>query len=181
MRDSRLIQLRTPDTVKALDLISHSAEQTQQLGALLAPLLRAGDVVCLEGSLGAGKTCLTQGIGRGLGVSVPMTSPTFVIVHEYALPSRTFRLYHIDLYRIQSTAEACATGLEDYFFGDGICVIEWADRIVDILPGDRLWITLRYVSDSQRSVLLQGHGLRYVELLQQLRGRLHNASAGLMG
>ncbi len=170
------MQVSTPHTVEAIALTSHSAQHTQQLGALLAPLLSSGDVVCLEGSLGAGKTCLTQGIGRGLGVSAPITSPTFIIVHEYALPNRPYQLYHIDLYRIESAAEACGTGLEDYFFGDGVCVIEWADRIVDILPKDRLWIRLRYVDHSRRELSLQAQGQRYAQLLRQLRDSLHSAS-----
>jgi len=165
-----------PYTVEEIGLTSHSAQQTQQFGVLFAPLLRSGDVVCLVGSLGAGKTCLTQGIGRGLGITAPITSPTFVIVHEYDLPERPYQLFHIDLYRIESTAEACATGLEDYFFGDGVCVIEWADRIVDILPDDRLWVTMHYLDDSQRQLSLRALGQRHSELLRQLAASLRQAS-----
>jgi tRNA threonylcarbamoyladenosine biosynthesis protein TsaE len=162
----------TCQTVEAIDVQTACAQQTQRLGALLAPLLRSGDVVCLQGALGAGKTCLAQGIGRALGVSSPMTSPTFIIVHEYALPERPYRLYHIDLYRIEGAAEACATGLEDLLFGDGVCVIEWAERIVGILPKDRLWITLQQVGDSQRELSLQAHGQRSAELLKRLSDAL---------
>jgi tRNA threonylcarbamoyladenosine biosynthesis protein TsaE len=139
---------------------------------LLAALLRSGDVVCLQGALGTGKTCLAQGIGRALGVSAPMTSPTFIIVHQYALPEQPHRLYHIDLYRIGDAAEACATGLEDLLFGDGICVIEWADRIADILPQDRLWITLHHAGDSQRELSLRARGQRSAELLRCLSDAL---------
>jgi len=176
MKNARAIQVTTPNTVEPIDMRTSSAQQTQQFGGLLAPLLRSGDVICLEGSLGAGKTCLTQGIGRGLGITASITSPTFVIVHEYGLPQRPYRLYHIDLYRIESAAEASATGLEDYIFGDGICVIEWADRIVDILPEDRLWITMSYLGDSERQLSLRAQGWRYAELLQQLADRLGESS-----
>jgi len=178
MREATVDAVESPSAVKPLELTSDGAQQTQQLGAVLAGLLRSGDVVCLEGSLGAGKTCLTQGIGRGLGISTPITSPTFIIVHEYALPGRQYRLFHVDLYRIEGSQEASATGLEDYFFGDGICVIEWADRVVDILPHDRLWIRLSYVSDSQRLLVFQGQGQRSAELLQGLRARLGTVPLG---
>ncbi len=172
--------MTSPHTAKAIEIKSRSAQQTQQLGALLAALVRSGDIVCLEGSLGTGKTCLTQGIGRGLGVTAPITSPTFIIVHEYALPERPYRFYHIDLYRVQGAAEAFATGLDDYFFGHGVCVIEWADRIAGILPRDRLWITLRYVADSERELSLQAQGERYVELLQQLRQTVQSLAPTLI-
>jgi tRNA threonylcarbamoyladenosine biosynthesis protein TsaE len=156
-------------TASSLNFISHSAEQTRRIGERLGNLLRSGDVICLEGALGAGKTCLTKGVGRGLGVTSTITSPTFIIVNEYPLPDREYRFYHIDLYRVQTAAEACATGLEDYFYGDGVCVIEWAERVLGILPDDRLWITLRYMDDTKRELLLGAQGERYEELLQRFR------------
>jgi len=156
-------------TVNSLDFVSRSAEQTRRLGEHLGRLLQSGDVICLEGSLGAGKTCLTQGIGRGLGVTSAITSPTFIIVNEYPLPDRAYKLHHIDLYRVQTAVEACATGLEEYFYGDGVCVIEWAERVLDILPDDRLWITLRYIDDTKRELSLGAQGERYEELLQRFR------------
>jgi tRNA threonylcarbamoyladenosine biosynthesis protein TsaE len=156
-------------TANSLDFISHSAEQTRRVGQRLGRLLQGGDVICLEGALGAGKTCLTQGIGRGLGVTSAITSPTFIIVNEYPLPDRGYKLYHIDLYRVQTAAEACATGLEDHFYGDGVCVIEWAERVLEILPDDRLWITLRHMDDTKREFLLDAQGERYKDLLQRFR------------
>ncbi len=149
--------------------ISRGPEQTQRLGQRLGNLLQPGDIICLEGALGAGKTCLAQGIGRGMGVALPITSPTFIIVNEYPIPHKGLKLYHIDLYRVESTDEACATGLEDYFYGDGVCVVEWAERVVDILPEDRLWVTLRYVDDTTRQVLISATGARYEELLRLLQ------------
>ena len=150
-----------------LDLVSDSAERTKRLGEHLGRLLRCGDVVCLEGSLGTGKTCLTQGVARGLGVTGPITSPTFIIANEYVLPHRTEKLHHIDLYRVETSAEACATGLEELFYRDGICVIEWAERVLDILPAHKLWIKLFYVDCTTRQFSFEPHGRRYKRLLQR--------------
>lgn len=113
------------DTSGAAHLRSASVEQTRRLGMALGRLLEPGDVVLLEGELGAGKTALTQGIGVGLGIQSVINSPTFTILKEYTgrLP-----LYHFDLYRIESPEEVYALGFEDYFTGDGVCVVEWAER-----------------------------------------------------
>jgi tRNA threonylcarbamoyladenosine biosynthesis protein TsaE len=156
-------------TNDSLDFISNSAEQTRRVGERLGRLLHSGDLICLEGDLGAGKTCLTQGIGRGLRVGSAITSPTFIIVNEYQLPERSYKLYHVDLYRLETAAEAQATGLEELFFGDGICVIEWAERVREILPADRLWVTLRYVDETKRGLQFEAHGERFHELLDRFR------------
>jgi tRNA threonylcarbamoyladenosine biosynthesis protein TsaE len=156
-------------TGSSLDFISHSTEQTRRVGERLGRLLHNGDVICLEGTLGAGKTCLTQGIGRGLGLNSAITSPTFIIVNEYPLPDRSYKLYHIDLYRLETETEALATGLEDLFFGDGICVVEWAERVRDSLPRDRLWVTLRHVDESKRELQFEALGERSNTLLERLR------------
>lgn len=106
-------------------LMSQSVKQTQRFGALLGALLRAGDVVLLQGELGAGKTALTQGIGSGMGVRGVINSPTFTILKEYTgrLP-----LYHFDLYRIEDPDEVYSLGFEDYLSGDGVSIVEWAER-----------------------------------------------------
>jgi tRNA threonylcarbamoyladenosine biosynthesis protein TsaE len=156
-------------TGSSLDFISHSAEQTKRIGERLGRLLQPGDVVCLEGDLGSGKTCMAQGLGRGLGIARPITSPTFIIVNEYALPSKTYKFYHIDLYRVENVAEARATGLEEYFRGDDVCAIEWAERVREILPAERLWITLRYLEKSKRQLLFDVSGARYEQLLHEFR------------
>jgi tRNA threonylcarbamoyladenosine biosynthesis protein TsaE len=152
-----------------LEIVSHSADQTQRLGERLGRLLQPGDVVCLQGDLGSGKTCLTQGIARGLGVGQSVTSPTFIIINEYALPGAALKLRHIDLYRIARLAEARALGLEDYLNGDDICVVEWAERVLELLPAERLWVTLRYVNDTQRELRFGATGKRYTDLLERLR------------
>jgi tRNA threonylcarbamoyladenosine biosynthesis protein TsaE len=156
-------------TGTAVDFISHSAEQTQRVGERLGRMLQPGDLVCLEGNLGSGKTCLAQGIGRGLGVTTAVSSPTFIIANEYRLPGRRYRFYHIDLYRVETIAEARATGLEEYFFSDGVCVIEWAERVRELLPPDRLWITLYHLDHSKRELRFEAVGERYEQLLGQFR------------
>ncbi len=161
-------------TARTLDCISHSAEQTRRIGERLGRLLQGGDVVCLEGELGTGKTCLVQGIGRGLGITSAIVSPTFIIINEYRVPDRRYKLYHIDLYRIETVGEARAIGLEDYLYGDGVCVIEWAERAREILPEERLWITLRYLGDTKRGLMFKPRGKRHEELLQ----RFHREAFG---
>jgi tRNA threonylcarbamoyladenosine biosynthesis protein TsaE len=153
-----------------LDLISHSPAQTLRFGARLGALLETSDVVCLEGELGAGKTCLAQGIGQGMGVVEPITSPTFTLVAEHRPPSSAPVLYHIDLYRLESPViEALSFGLDEYLLGDGICVIEWADRVGPALPAERLWITLHYLDVSKRGIVMSASGPRYDRLIQQFR------------
>lgn len=145
-----------------LDFISHSETQTRRLGARLGELLVGGEIIALQGELGTGKTRWVQGAGQGLQVSQPVTSPSFTLVNEY--PGR-LTLYHIDLYRIDQVAEALAFGLEEYLYGDGVCLIEWAERIVEILPPDRMWITFHYLDDTKRRITLQAAGNHYLQLL----------------
>jgi tRNA threonylcarbamoyladenosine biosynthesis protein TsaE len=153
-----------------LDLISHSPEQTRRLGTHLGALLRAGDLLCLEGDLGTGKTCLAQGIGWGLCIMEPITSPTFTLVAEYHPPLPAPSLYHIDLYRLSSPMdEALDIGLEEYVQGDGICLIEWAERVRPMLPDEHLWLQLRHLDATKRGILITARGKRYEELLAGFR------------
>lgn len=154
-----------------LDFVSHSAEQTRRFGARLGALLEAGDLVCLEGDLGTGKTCLAQGVGQGMGIGESITSPSFALVAEYSSPAPTPVLFHIDLYRLdQPVAEALAFGLDDYLQRQEVCLIEWADRVRQILPDERLWITLRHLNaPSKRSIVMASTSERYDELLRQFR------------
>lgn len=153
-----------------LDVISHSVAQTIRFGARLGILLRPGDVICLEGELGTGKTCLVQGVGRGLGVVEPVTSPTFTLVAEYHPPPPAPALVHVDVYRLDDAPqEALAFGLDDYLGGDGVCIIEWADRVESLLPPERLWLTFRHLDESKRGILLKASGDRYQALLHEFR------------
>jgi tRNA threonylcarbamoyladenosine biosynthesis protein TsaE len=154
----------------SLDIISHSAAQTRRYGARLGMLLRPGDVVCLEGDLGTGKTCLVQGVGLGLGVDEPVTSPTFTLVAQYRPPTPAPTLYHVDVYRLDDAPqEALAFGLDDYLGGDGVCVIEWADRVEPLLPEERLWLVFRHLTESKRGILVKASGERYRALLHEFR------------
>ncbi len=153
-----------------LDFVSHSPAQTHRLGMRLGLLLRVGDIVCLEGDLGTGKTCLAQGVGEGMGIADTITSPSFTLIAEYDPPSPAPTLYHIDLYRLnEAVDEALALGLDDYLLGDGVCLIEWADRIASALPDERLSITLRHLDVSKRGIMLVAMGARYDDLLGDFR------------
>ncbi|CAM3424079.1 MULTISPECIES: tRNA (adenosine(37)-N6)-threonylcarbamoyltransferase complex ATPase subunit type 1 TsaE [Brevibacillus] len=137
-------------------------EETQRFAERLAVFLQPADLLALEGDLGAGKTTFTQGLARGLGVRSVVNSPTFTIIKEYqgSLP-----LYHMDVYRVGDDVDSL--GLDDYFFGEGICVVEWASLIEDVLPPERLTIYLRRISDEQRLVEMVPQGERYVRLCEE--------------
>jgi tRNA threonylcarbamoyladenosine biosynthesis protein TsaE len=156
--------------MEPLKLNSHSPEQTQLLGSYLGELAQKADVFLLIGELGTGKTCLVQGIARGLNVTEYAFSPSFVILREYhgRLP-----LYHIDFYRLGHIGEITDLGLEEYFYGDGVCVVEWADKGLQAVPIDNLLITMHYVpaSQTERSICLRPQGERYYELVEQLKNR----------
>lgn len=153
-----------------LDVTSHGTAQTIRFGARLGALLQPGDVICLEGDLGTGKTCLAKGIGRGMGIREPVTSPTFTLIAEHWSPTLCLSLYHVDLYRLgEPVAEAMSLGLDDYLEGDGVCVIEWADRIASSLPQEHLWICLRHLEATKRGITMRAVGRRYEELISQFR------------
>jgi len=153
----------------AFQLFTHSPEQTQSLGKHLGGLAQAGDIYLLTGNLGSGKTCLTQGIAWGLGVKEYAFSPSFVIVREYhgRLP-----LYHIDLYRLDRVEEVIDLVLEEYFYGEGICVVEWAEKGMDVMPRENLSIKLDYISTIDRSLEMNANGERYLQLLESLKEEL---------
>jgi tRNA threonylcarbamoyladenosine biosynthesis protein TsaE len=153
-----------------LDFVSHSPEQTHRFGMRLGALVQAGDVLCLEGELGTGKTCLTQGIGHGMGIRQPITSPTFTLIAEYRPLPPAPTLYHIDLYRLGAPVEeALALGMEEYLHSDGVCVIEWAERIMPIVPDERLWITLRHLEVFKRGIVMKAAGIRHQQLVRRFR------------
>lgn len=145
-----------------LDFISHSEAQTRRLGARLAPFLQPGDVLALLGDLGSGKTRWIQGVCQGLGVTDPVISPTFTLVNEYR---GRCPIYHIDLYRLADAAETATFGLEDYLYGSGISLIEWADRAKNLLPNDYLTVELYHLEETKRRVVLRPFGQRFTTLL----------------
>lgn len=155
-----------------LVVVTTSPEETRLVGEALGRALQGGSVVCLCGDLGTGKTCLTQGIGRGMDVAGTIHSPTFVFINEHPPRSSGPCLYHVDLYRIQDVADAFALGLEDYMCGDGVTVIEWADRARELLPGDCLWVTLVYLDERRRRLRFEWHSDAYAEALAELQGEL---------
>jgi tRNA threonylcarbamoyladenosine biosynthesis protein TsaE len=154
---------------RSLDFISTSVEQTIRLGVRLGELLRVGDCLCLSGELGTGKTALAQGIGRGWGAGMRVTSPTFTLVNEYPRLRDGRLLYHIDCYRLESPGEVVTAGVSDILEDRGAIMIEWAERIQDILPESRLWIDLRHVSETRRGLRFQADGERPLDLLNQFR------------
>jgi tRNA threonylcarbamoyladenosine biosynthesis protein TsaE len=154
----------------SLTLTTRSLSETRRLGTYLGRLLRGDEVICLEGELGTGKTSLIQGIGHGLEIEEPITSPTFTLVNEYH--ARNGPLYHVDLYRLNTTQEIVAAGIDTYFHGDGICVIEWAEKAGELLPQDCLHVILSHRGRDERSIVLQGRGRSYRQLLRRLKNLL---------
>ncbi len=130
--------------------ISPSAEDTIAHGRALAATLRRGDVLALCGDLGAGKTHFVKGLAAGLGASAPVTSPTFTLIHEY-LGGR-LPLYHFDFYRLDDEDEALKIGFDEYLDGDGVCVIEWADKFPALLPAPTRWLRFTHHPDGTRSI-----------------------------
>ena len=153
-----------PNTI---EFFSRSSEQTRRVGMRIGAMLRPGDLVCLQGDLGAGKTTLVQGLAQGWGSTDAVSSPTFVLVNVYRKPEGAI-LFHLDTYRIDSTPEAEELDL-DTMLAQGPLVIEWAERVQAILPGENLWIKLEYMDEEQRFMLLTANGKRYESLLLELR------------
>ncbi|MDI6816597.1 MAG: tRNA (adenosine(37)-N6)-threonylcarbamoyltransferase complex ATPase subunit type 1 TsaE [Actinomycetota bacterium] len=142
-----------------LTVITHSPEETWELARKLAPVLTKGDLISLSGDLGAGKTVFAKGLAAGLGIDAPVTSPTFTIIKEYEgkLP-----LFHFDVYRLASAEELEELGADEYFYGEGVTVVEWGDRVEDILPEERLSIRiLRLVDEDFRRIEVTPHGERW--------------------
>lgn len=146
---------------------THSDKETIKFGREIGALLKAGDVVALTGPLGSGKTWLTKGIALGLGVDPGMviTSPSFSLVNEYTAGCT---LYHMDLYRLERISDILATGLEEYLYNDGVAVVEWADRLPEILPEWRLTANFEIIDDQGREITLKGENSRALEIIKNL-------------
>jgi len=134
-------------------LVFSSAEETKKLGLEFSKKLVPGAVVAISGPLGSGKTVLIQGICEGLGVKQLVTSPSFIIINEY--PAEKFWVYHLDLYRLKNIPELINLGYEEYFYGNGVCLIEWAEKARELLPDDRIEIHLKILSENQREITIQ--------------------------
>lgn len=151
--------------------LSRSPEETNRIGEIIGKHLVAGDIVALIGDLGAGKTTLTQGIARGLAVpdAYAVTSPTFTLVNEY--PGR-LTLYHVDVYRLSGVADLETIGYEEYFFAEGVTVIEWADKIVEILKENCIFIELGYIDDRHRQIKI----IAFQEMIENIKESMQEGS-----
>lgn len=149
-----------------LEWTTASTEETMKVAEELAKKLHPGTTVTLEGDLGAGKTTFTKGLALGLGVNRVVNSPTFTIIKEYQ--GETLTLYHMDVYRLDEESEE-DLGFDDYFYGDGVTVVEWASRIASLLPDQRLAITIKRVSDGERLIQCVPYGKEMEALCQELK------------
>ena len=144
-----------------MEYITHSAAETEALGARLAETLAAGDVVAFEGDLGAGKTAFTRGLARGLGIREAVTSPTYTIVNEY--PQGRLPLFHFDMYRLHDADELFDLGWEDYLDRGGVCAVEWSENVREALE-DPIWVSIRRDPDREETRHITVTGGRHENL-----------------
>ncbi|MBN7274338.1 tRNA (adenosine(37)-N6)-threonylcarbamoyltransferase complex ATPase subunit type 1 TsaE [Ligilactobacillus pobuzihii] len=150
-----------------MDFIAHNAQETQEIALQVSKYLQAGDVILLQGELGAGKTTFTKGLASGLGIKSNVKSPTFTLIREYT--EGRLPLYHMDVYRLEDGG-ASDLGLEEYFDGDGLCVVEWPQFAAEDLPEEYLAVTFSKNADQddERTLSFEAHGSRYSYLLDNL-------------
>lgn len=147
--------------------ISGGPRRTEALGAALGCCLEPGDVVCVSGQLGAGKTVFSRGIGIGWGATPPLTSPTYNLAHEHGRARDDRRLFHLDLYRISGAREAESLGLDDILADDRIVIMEWPERILESLPAERLWIDIEIAGGRVRTLRFEARGESAMVLLDR--------------
>ncbi|MCE9646984.1 MAG: tRNA (adenosine(37)-N6)-threonylcarbamoyltransferase complex ATPase subunit type 1 TsaE [Chloroflexi bacterium] len=150
-----------------VDFFSRSPGQTRRIGMRLGSEIKAGDVVCLQGNLGAGKTTFVQGLAQGWGSLDSVSSPTFILVNMYRRANGD-QLFHLDTYRLESIPEAEELDL-DTMLTEGALIIEWPERLGNLIPKDRLWINLDHIGDEQRQMRFHANGKRYDVLLDGIR------------
>ena len=156
--------------MKKMNFVSHSVSSTFNIGKRIAGYLNKGDIVCLFGELGSGKTVLTKGIGFGLGVRKnKVISPTFVLIRQY---QGRMPLYHFDLYRLGNPGDILGLGYEEFFYDEGVSVIEWADRLKRLLPQEFLKIELCIKGNKERLLKFAAQGSRYKTLLEKIRAHI---------
>lgn len=150
-----------------IKIITKTPQELEYLGKRMAQLVRPGDFLALDGDLGAGKTLFTQGMAQGLEIAEDITSPTFTIIHEYQ--SGKLPLYHMDVYRLKQPEELYDLGYEEYFYGEGVTVVEWAQLIAPLLPEEYLGIEIAVVPEG-RELHFFPHGIRYEHMIEELTG-----------
>jgi len=156
-----------------MEIISHSLKETLRLGRLIAKYLKPQDIICLSGELGSGKTVLAKGIASGLGIDISkVTSSSFILIREHLQGKLPF--YHFDLYRLKEARDISSLGYEEYFYGDGVSVIEWPERLRYLTPKERLLVELSYQGEFKRGLKFYVQGLRYKELLKNIRENISN-------
>lgn len=154
-----------------IKIISNSVNETEEFGNRLGKSLKSGDIVCLIGDLGAGKTALTKSIVKGLDIDEYVTSPTFTLVNEY---DGRVHVNHFDVYRVSDCDELLDIGFEEYIYSDSVTIIEWANLIEEILPKDRLTINIKAISEHKRELIINVEGNRYKELIYNLQFTIDN-------
>jgi len=147
-------------------LVIANQQETERLAAFIGEHSWQGQVIALDGDLGAGKTTFSKALAQALGVEGVVSSPTFTIIKEYE--GRLLPFYHMDVYRL-SLEEADELGLDDYFYGQGVTVVEWASLIEEIMPEQHLALYIEWIDEQQRCIQFRARGERYVQLLQQLK------------
>lgn len=141
-------------------------EETKEFGIKLGRLLKPGDIVCLNGDLGAGKTTLSKAIGLGLGVKDYITSPTFNLINEY---NGRWTMYHFDVYRLAQVDDLYDLGFDEYFYGDGVCIIEWAEKIEAVMPKERIVLDIKNGEEmDERWINIHGEGTSFQGLIKEL-------------
>lgn len=162
----------------SLEVLTRDAEQTRRVGVRLGQLLQGGEVICLEGPLGVGKTVLAQGVGEGWGSTTPLLSPSFVLIREHRRAADAQRLLHVDFYRLQGERDARSLGLEEWLEDpQAVVLIEWPERAPGLLPPRRLWVRLEFAGEgdsgpptrARRRLLFIAQGETYLPLLRALR------------
>jgi tRNA threonylcarbamoyladenosine biosynthesis protein TsaE len=144
-----------------MEFIVDSVDKTMNIGKKIGSLANSGDIICLTGDLGSGKTHLTKGIAEGLGISDHITSPTFTIVNEY---EGRIKLYHFDVYRVNDPDEISAIGFDEYIFGEGVSVIEWSNYITELIPEEYISINIIKMPEADttfRKIIIEYKGDRY--------------------
>ncbi|MBA7582250.1 tRNA threonylcarbamoyladenosine biosynthesis protein TsaE [subsurface metagenome] len=148
-----------------LTIITKSPEETKNLGKEVSKLTKPGDILAFYGELGAGKTCFIQGISQGLEVKDYVTSPSFTIINEY---QGKVPIYHFDLFRLDNDEDILELGYEEYFYGEGLTVIEWAEKIEQLLPKKHLKVDIKFKDRYQRTISFISQGDRFNKFLEEL-------------